>query len=168
MNRGVKSVCGLTVSDIGLGTSKMAPVRTSLRGVTSIGSGSRVIPLVTRLTRDNMFPCFDFCINTSVVSDGDGLFRLCRKNVDLNRGRCCLSGSSIAIGVHGGCGRRVMGVFRLTNFSRTTTGGGVRTMVSVRAHVTGTSFDTIRRHGPTTGCRGVSLSRLGGRVLNVS
>lgn len=151
-----------------LGGRNTRPIGTVLSGVTNVGSGDRVIPVVARVTRVNVNACFRDCMCTSPGGDSLGVFRVKRNNVGLNRGRCCLSASDVARGVHRRCGLCVNGLFRLTNFSRTSTRRGITSIVRLRATVTGISHDTARLHSPRTGCRGVSFSRLGGAVTKVS
>lgn len=160
--RGINSLCGVTVSDIGLGRRKITPVGTRLRTVSTLRSGNRVCACVTRVRGGKVGPCFDLCVNTSSVGDSVGLIRACRKNVKVKRHSCCLRGSRRAGGVHSGCRRRVTGVFRLTNCSRTTTRGTMGTIVGVRAHLTGSTHSRMRLHSPRTGCGGVSVRALGG------
>lgn len=159
----MKSLCGVTVSDMGLGHRKTTPVGTRLRGVTTLGSGSRICPVVTRVRGGNVRPCFVICIDTSSVGDSVGVMRACRNNLNVNRHSCCLRGSSGAGRVHSTCRGRVIGVFQLTKSSRTTTRGTVGTIVGVRAHLTGSTHSVMRLHSPRTGCGGGTVTSIGGR-----
>lgn len=140
----------------------MTPVGTRLSRLTTLGSGGRLCTLLNSVRGGNVVTCGILCINTSRVGDDVGTMRACRAKLDVNRHRCCLRGSRTATGVHSTFHARMRGVCRLTNFSRTATGGNVRIIVSIRAHLTGTFHSHARLHSPRTGCGGVDVRRLGG------
>lgn len=153
----------MTVSDMGLGGRNTTPVGPRLRGVNTVGSGTRVCPLVMRVRGEKVCPCFVLCIDTSSVGDGRGVIRAVRNNLNVNRQSCCLRSSTRAGRVHSGCRRRMDGVFRLTKCSRTATQGTIGTIVGVRAHLTQSTHSRMRLHSPRTGCGGGALRRLRGR-----
>lgn len=132
-----------------------------LSRVTTTGAGTRLRGLRIGCTVRNLNMNFNANFNTSRGGIAVGVCGIVRNNLALNTGSCCLGGSTTAMTVHRTFGACITGVFRLCNFSTTSTTGGTRGMFLRRADLTAVSGDHARLHSPRTGCGGVDLGRFG-------